>query len=806
MNAQRLSKAITYLVTLIFLLVSCTSGTNATPENTATPTITPSPTPIPGPWYGIPITIEKANRVRQLAIWGKGLPWTLRQTYWPAEYMAGDKRYPELTKLGLGNLWTLWATDYAVQGKVFVVQTTRGIYLYSTETGEEIAGRDNVISYAISDDGNLIATGDNNARVKLWNAVDGTLISEFQYELAVPKDPLSAGGNLLPAVGALAISHNGKMVAAGFNEEKFAVISVWNIGQPNSTITHFGSDAGYDGIRVLAFSPNDEYIYDGSFLRQISDGQMVLRFEQNGFDYGGWDRGTVRPAFSPDGRLVAVSTYPTIYILDATTGKVVTKSGSNPSLYYYKFSVSSDWKTLIVDYLLDNKREIRSLPDGKLIETTTRPTEFPISLFDSGHLWGLGGARALPDNSLLVWGATNEFIYWWKPSGKQLIKYPQEDQKVYFSPTGKYAAICQNGEIVIYTIEGIYKNIPLEGHYTCDGIIFSPNDDTFAVWTNNRLALVSLSTNKAYNIIGHQKQIITATFSRDGMQLATVTASKPREISIWDTKTLVQRLKITNNLDTPSYDGEGYVITFSPKSNILATREDGNPLRLWNLADGSPNGSIDVGATKIAFAPDEKIIATANSAGIISLWMTQSGEKLTELRGHVHLFEWINRLPFYSFPPDGLDFLSIESLVLYYNGQAISSLEFLTDGAGLLSVGWDGTARLWGIDPNITSPVAPPPITYPIFEDPSIRETIDYNSTWKFKVYPVANAEAYYWEFLQNNGKEVVWSIQVPYNKLEIPKDSDRDQRFERGELVVDVKALVNGEWTKVNGILVILK
>lgn len=127
----------------------------------------------------------------------------------------------------------------------------------------------------------------------------------------------------------------------------------------------------------------------------------------------------------------------------------------------------------------------------------------------------------------------------------------------------------------------------------------------------------------------------------------------------------------------------------------------------WNVSDGSQIETVNVDAEVIAFSPDENILATANRVGIVSLWQITNGKKLAELRGHAHLFErnvGVNDLPTLSFPPDGLDTLSVK----YERDQnafpipnlSFAALSFLTDGTGILSVGADGTIRLWSINPN----------------------------------------------------------------------------------------------------------
>ena len=703
------------ITTIFALLLSSCSTASATntpippistitplPTPTSTQTIKPASTPIPEPWYGIPITTANANQVEQLAIWGKGLPWTWRHTYWPS--WNSNNNY---SALGLGNLWIPWATDFAAEGNVFVVQTPRGIYLYLNQTGALIAEIESAITYRISDDGRFIVTGHNDGSVRVWNALDGSLMKKFQYSLSFKKDLLSVGGSLIPTVGSVAISRDNQMIAGGFADD---YIVVWKSSIPSRPLFKLYTNPRpnwWGGIRALAFSPDNKYLVGrtngGSLLWQMDNGNVKLEFPG-----GGWE--TPRPSFSPDGNEIALYSSGRLDVFDIRDGKLITRVNTNSDVI---FSFSPDWQKLYVDYYYPpekTRREIRSMPNGKLIKTVPIPVEtLPISFLDIGHLWRLSGAKVLSDKSILAWGSTNDLIYWWNFSENKLVSYPIEREKTFFSSYGKFGAICEKGEIVIFTSGGINKKILVQGHQTCDGIVFSPDQDTLAVWTKNRLALVSMSTSDIQNIMGHQKPIIGAAFSNDGTLLASAEKTYPGQIFIWKTKPVTKYLQITSNDDfywqggIPSY----YVLAFSPDDNVLATRGFGNPVRLWNVSDGSQIETVNVDAEVIAFSPDENILATANRVGIVSLWQITNGKKLAELRGHAHLFErnvGVNDLPTLSFPPDGLDTLSVK----YERDQnafpipnlSFAALSFLTDGTGILSVGADGTIRLWSINPN----------------------------------------------------------------------------------------------------------
>lgn len=683
-----------------------------------TPTITPSPTPIPGPWFNVPITLANVKQAKQLEAWGKGIPWTWNTSdyYYSSTYNAGDKHYPDLTKIGLGNLWTKIVNDVAAQGKTYVMQTTRGLYLYSIETGAMIAAIDQVSSYKISENGDFIATGHDDASVRVWNASDGMLVQEFQYSLGTSKKLQGKGHHLVPITGDVAFSHDNKMVAAGYAD---GMVMIWNLEdkslQDSLDSNEQGLDEDHRGVRAIAFSPDNQNIMvrnvrNHLYYWQISDDQLkwVIGLSQNTFP---------NYPFSPDGKYFAMYGAGTFGYGGGDLVIINTSDGSPYKFFTLRngqwgqtISFSPDWTEMYLNSPINKQREVRLL-SGSLKQRTLMPeVSLPASLFDNGHMWGIVGSRKLDDQSLLAWGYANDIFYWWNFSDNKPITYPNESQKTYFSDDGEYAAFCFNGKVEIYTIEGPYQSITAQGFGTCDGIVFSPNSDTFAIWRMNRIALVNPSSGTVQNLIGHENQITQVTFSKDGALLASSEAFYPGRIFIWDTKQKTKLSQIISKEDfywLKSIRADYYTLAFSPDNKILASRGFGNPVRLWNISDGVQIGTVDVSADRIAFSPDQTILATANRMGVISLWSIPNGEKLTELQGHVSIFQRITGINdtnviLLSFPPDGQDILSnqYERENVGIPNSTISSLSFLPDGSGILSTGLDGTIRLWGIDPN----------------------------------------------------------------------------------------------------------
>lgn len=730
---------------------------------TAPPSIVLTTTTIDNPWFDIPIAIENANQARQLAIWGKGLPWTWRDSYY----------YNPIINKDLGKPWLSSAT--ALQEKLYLVETPRGLYTYSIENGLLLYEIDNVSAYKVSFDGNLIVTGHNDASIRIWNAHDGKLIEEIRYKLKIPKDYYSFGPNLTPTP-----------------------LVPWRVG-----------------VRGIEFSPDGETLLSlsesGTNLWRISDGRSLWQINAGWPILGG---NFVQPTFSPDGKMFGFLRGNVFWVIDNNGDIVYDRSIIADE--QVRYNISNDWKEYTIDYPVENVREIRSLPDGKLInrmsldEADDTP---PIPLFDYGHVWGLVGAKVLADHTLLAWGFTNEFFYWWYPEQNKIVKFPKGEEDVFFSEDGFQSARCENGKIILLDSEGQERDFLISGHATCDGIVFSPTHDAFAVWTKNRLTLVSTSTGESQALKLHQKDIIAVAFSSDGTLLASAANSNPGEIVIWSIKEAKKFITINDQNIKKDYLAPYFVMKFSPDGASLATRSYGRPVRLWKTEDGSLLGTINVAGDRIAFSPDGKILATANRAGIISLWKTLDGNKLSELRGHAHLFERItginDYIPIVSFPPDGLDVLSAEHEDSQYPNaflHSISNISFLSNQTGVISVGADGTIRLWGINPNLIETNPSPPITQPIFENLTFGQSVNFDELWTFKILPVPDAIEYFWEFIQNNDNsynpKIICSIQLFTDDLEINKESECGREIRRGKLWISVYALINGEWVSNNTVV----
>ena len=200
-----------------------TSTPTPTDTSTATPTATSTPTPtiIPTtpPWIpvlaGTPvpqpsaaISPANADRVIQLARWGKG---------------------------------SISDVVFSPDGELLAVASSVGIYLYHADTLAEerfIATDSWVSSVAFSPDGELLASGSDDSTVRLWRVADGELVCTLEGHTGW--------------VYSVAFSPDGELLASGSED---GTVRLWRVADGELVRTLEGHTGG--GLSV-SFSPGLE--------------------------------------------------------------------------------------------------------------------------------------------------------------------------------------------------------------------------------------------------------------------------------------------------------------------------------------------------------------------------------------------------------------------------------------------------------------------------------------------------------------------------------------------------------------------
>lgn len=164
--------------------------------------------------------------------------------------------------------------------------------------GEAPGYRPRVFAVAFSNDGRLLAVGSQGG-VRIFRVADGVLIRKLSPAVATLSLAFSPDGLTL-AAGSNAIDQYGDCTDC--------TVKLWRVSDGVLLRTIRG---GNDGIKSIAFSPNQRQIAGGSGDRvysgvvriwRVSDGALLKRFNQdpnNPYSY------VTSVAYSPDGLLLA---------------------------------------------------------------------------------------------------------------------------------------------------------------------------------------------------------------------------------------------------------------------------------------------------------------------------------------------------------------------------------------------------------------------------------------------------------------------------------------------------------------------
>ena len=616
------------------------------------------------------ITPENVANIQLLTTWGKGIPWS---TTWDKNPFTVQK-----------------PIQYADDGNIMVVQTPLGVYLYATESGEEIHSIIGAVISQVSEDGELLATGHTDATVKVWNIVDLKLIDEYsavdfimdptpqpwdKYKLCQDRKEY-----LPPTV--LAFSHDGNLISAGYCD---GVMGVWDVRNQKRQSLVWG---GFLGSGDFVFSKDDRYLVMANFWVNKLNKESVEGFPSLNGNFQDFD-------ISPDDQMIAKiyceETECKIIIaslqddLQVKKSFLIKKSDASPKITY-----SKDGTNIFVDFSASGERLTVDANTGQVMETVAipLPPELPDYhwLVERGHMDGMqkygpiGLYKGLDGQSILsnglAWGSTGTEIYWWNLVDNTVKFYPQEisdiafpaagdspateAQSVFFSANGTQAAWCKDGQLVIFFEKtGERKTIPLPFHPSCDGITFSPDGDNLAVWTGNHISLVSVASGEIQDIAGYDApgHII---FSPDGSSLAGSAAGK--EVFLW------QVAPLKNIFQKQAYYIE--TLNFSLDSKILMGVGvfKGSTMHIWNTENGTET-RMAVRGKSAAFSPARDLLVTGFEDGYIVTWSMLTEEQISIFKAHEEIMTTGN----------------------------ITNVYFLPDGTGFITLGADGLIKLWGI-------------------------------------------------------------------------------------------------------------
>ncbi|MUG95741.1 hypothetical protein F7734_26655 [Scytonema sp. UIC 10036] len=569
---------------------------------------------------------------------------------------------------------------FSPDGKLLALGDTNGeIRLYQVSDWKQLLsckGHTNwVVSLAFSPDGNTFASGSVDCTVKLWDVGSGQCLQTLQkHDDEVWSVAFSPDGNTL-ASGSddctvkLWSVHTGQVLKT-FQGHTSWVCSVTfspdgqklASGSDDHTIRLWDINTGKclkvyqghsDGIRVITVS------LDGQMLASGSEDRTVKLWNVSSGEclktFQGHLNEVYSVTFNSQGNILASGSFDqTVKLWSVNTGECLkTFQGHSSWIYSVAFSPQGD---LVATGSYDQTVRLWSVSTGECLKIFQGYSHQVLSVAFS------------PDGQTLASGSHDSLVKLWDVSTGQCLKTFQEHraaiQSVAFSPDGQsIASGSEDRTVRLWDVNTGQVSQILQGHRAAiRSVAFSPDGQTLASGSEDQtVRLWDVNTGQALRTCkGHKNQVWSVAFSPQGMML--VSSALEQALKLWDVRTG----ECLRTLE--GHKSWVWSVAFSPDGKLLASTSTDRKLRLWNVKTGECLRVLQVDTgwlLSVAFSPDSRILASSCQDHTVKLWDISTGECLKTLQGHT--------------------------------GGWLRSVAFSPDNQTLASGGEDETIRLWDV-------------------------------------------------------------------------------------------------------------
>ena len=572
---------------------------------------------------------------------------------------------------------------YFHDGKRLAVVSSIGVWVYDSDTGEAldllIEDPTPVTSIAFSPDGKLMATGNENNSIQIWDSITFQLkgicvgckneIEYLTFNATGDKLASTNGGIKIWDVGTYELLEEyltdfSSEAIMSYTPDGKHLISIGNTDNKELQIAYWETQ-NYDivkeiyletNINAAAISPNQKIFATGDGPLQFWELETGKRFSSN----TEWVGEFQSMEFSPDGRrLITGSRWDRVDVWDVDTAELLNSMAHGDEVVSVSYAPNGE---TIASGSDDGTVRIWDADTGKL--RITIPDHKPTELYSVAFS---------PDGKTLTIGGENEVQWWDLQQGEQIsTTYVRQSDvhSILFSADGTML-VTRHGsnkarlwDVATGRFLGSFRGDETK----FSSISLSPNGCMLATGTrDNKICIWEICKGELY-LIGdclmtfseHSESVNSVAFSSDGKMLAS--GSDDKTIMIWDIdsqthlRTLIGHEKEVNR------------VVFSSDRDMLMSGSADGTIRFWDAATGELiRPSIeDVGVvTRLACSYDGRYLTNVSeNEKVVKLWDAHTGERLQTFAGHT---------------------------------QNINDVAFSPDGKTVASVSSDGTVLLWDL-------------------------------------------------------------------------------------------------------------
>ncbi|EIW78191.1 WD40 repeat-like protein [Coniophora puteana RWD-64-598 SS2] len=393
------------------------------------------------------------------------------------------------------------------------------------QVGEPLTGhRSGVNAVDFSPDGRRLVSGSLHSTLRIWD------INTRQMVLG----PLE-GHKLFIAINAVQYSPDGAIIASA----GYGLVKLWNAhtGDCIATIQH------PERVNSISFSPSGDHIATGG-----CDDRRVRIYDlaaQSGTDHTSkytrkvYDRGSVSAiAWFPDGKHVAsAGNNHAVRIWDTTTGH----ESADPL-------VRSDINVEAIDISENGGLLASGEIDGLVCIWDLKSYDLALP--------PLSAASGSYDKTVRIWDSHS-----FEPLGEPLEHNGQEVNSLCFSPDGlKLLSSCPDGAVRVWDVLQGEKTVSVSHDSAVHCVQFSTDGSNFVIFSDIRVYRRETRTGRCLQYFRHEEKVHAAAISPDGERVLSVVGNGIIRIKLWDVKSgqlLLPKSHDGSAEGTRQRDGEG---------------------------------------------------------------------------------------------------------------------------------------------------------------------------------------------------------------------------------------------------------